>query len=117
LQDLPGLRTPWEPEGDTHTYQSYVLLVEEPARKSRDELALALGREGIAVRQGTHAVHCLGYYRRKYGLKESACPNAWRADRRSLTLPLYPGMDHVTQDRVIQAVRNVLHHHSTVGPD
>ncbi len=117
LQDLPGLRTPWEPEGDTHTYQSYVLLVEEQARKSRDELALALGREGIAVRQGTHAVHCLGYYRRKYGLKEAECPNAWRADRWSLTLPLYPEMDHITQDRVIQAVRNCLHHNSTVGPD
>ncbi len=108
LKGLPGLRTPYEPEGDTHTYQSYVLLVEEHARKSRDELAVALGREGIAVRQGTHAVHCLGYYRRKYGLKESDFPSAWRADRQSLTLPLYPEMDEATQGRVVTAVRDCL---------
>ena len=28
-----------------------------------------LGEKGIAVRQGTHAVHTLGYYQKKYGLK------------------------------------------------
>jgi dTDP-4-amino-4,6-dideoxygalactose transaminase len=59
------------------------------------------------VRQGTHAVHALGYYRRKYNLKESDCPGAWMADRNSLTLPLYPDMDEAAQDRVIAAVRDL----------
>jgi len=106
LKELPGLQTPWTPEGYTHTYQSYVLLREAGAPKSRDEAAAALNRSGIAVRQGTHAVHALAYYRRKYGLKESHCPNAWIADRQSLTLPLYPSMDEATQDRVIAALRD-----------
>jgi dTDP-4-amino-4,6-dideoxygalactose transaminase len=66
-----------------------------------------LSAAGIAVRQGTHAVHALGYYRRKYALKEPDCPNAWAADRGSLTLPLYPDMDEAAQDRVIAAVRDL----------
>jgi perosamine synthetase len=107
FERLPGLRAPTEPDGDTHPYQSYVLLVEAGAPKSRDELATALSVAGISVRQGTHAVHALGYYRRKYDLKESDCPDAWAADRRSLTLPLYPDMDEATQDRVITAIRDL----------
>ena len=105
--NLPGLRTPTEPDGDTHPYQSYVLLVEASAPRSRDELAMALSAAGISVRQGTHAVHALGYYRRKYNLKESDCPGAWMADRSSLTLPLYPDMDEAAQDRVIAAVMDL----------
>jgi len=106
FRDLPGVRTPLDPE-QTHTYQSYVLLLDQTAPRSRDEMAAHLTEAGISVRQGTHAVHALGYYRRKYGLERSACPKAWEADRRSLTLPLYPEMDESTQDHVIAAVRGL----------
>ncbi|MGH7318230.1 MAG: DegT/DnrJ/EryC1/StrS family aminotransferase [Candidatus Rokuibacteriota bacterium] len=103
--DFEGLATPVVPPGCVHTYQSYVCLVGEEAPVGRDELAEALGAEGIAVRQGTHAVHALGYYRRKYGLEEGDYPNASRADRRSLTLPLYPDLSTAEQDQVIEGVR------------
>lgn len=102
FRELPGLLPPTEPEGFFHTYQSYILLL---ASGRRDPLAGHLEKSGIAVRQGTHAVHALGYYRRRYGLKAKDFPRAWRADRDSLTLPLYPQMTEAEQGRVIEAVR------------
>jgi perosamine synthetase len=107
LAGIRGLDTPFVPDGYEHAYQSYVVRIEGGA-KTRDEVAVALTKDGISVRQGTHAVHALGYYRRKYCLKESDFPESWRADQRTLTLPLYSTMDHATQDRVIDALYKLL---------
>jgi perosamine synthetase len=107
LAGIRGLDTPFVPDGYEHAYQSYVVRIEGGA-KTRDEVAVALTKNGISVRQGTHAVHALGYYRRKYCLKESDFPESWRADQRTLTLPLYSTMDHATQDRVIDALYKLL---------
>lgn len=106
FHDLPGLRTPIDGDG-SHAYQAYVLLIDPDAPRTRDQIAAHLTSEGIAVRQGTHAAHALGYYRRKYDLGPARCPNAWQAEQRSLTLPLYPDMDDITQDRVIAAMKTL----------
>lgn len=102
--DLAALVTPIEPEGRRHVYQSYVTMVTDgPA--ARDRLAQSLQEAGIATRQGTHAVHALGYYRKKYGYAPEDVPRAWRADQQSLTLPLYAGMSEQEQRYVIEQVR------------
>lgn len=100
---LAGLTCPVEPPGYVHGYQSYVVLVTAPL--SRDDMAARLATEGIATRQGTHAVHTLGVYAAKYGLKPADFPNALAADRQSLALPLYPQMTDEEQDYVIARVR------------
>ena len=105
LTGLPGLRTPIEPDDCTHVYQSYVLWVEDGG-VARDALAERLEGQGIASRQGTHAVHALGYYRDRYDLSPEDFPNAWAADRQSLTLPLYATMSDDEQAYVIDAVRS-----------
>lgn len=107
LSEVDGLTLPTEPPGYRHVYQSYVTLVEESGAR-RDKAALALQDAGIATRQGTHAVHALGYYRDKYGLSAQDCPNAWTADRQSLTLPLYAGMTDAEQSYVVDRVSEVL---------
>lgn len=107
LSDLPGLALPSEPDGYTHVYQSYVTLIES-GHVERDRVALAMQAKGIATRQGTHAVHALGYYRDKYDLGLEDYPNAWIADQVSLTLPLYATMTDEEQDYVIQCLRYIL---------
>ncbi len=111
LAQIDGLITPAEPEGHRHSYQSYVtrLAVEEltePAivagHARRNEIMGALEEEGIATRQGTHAVHLLDYYRRTYGYSPMDLPGAFAADRLSLSLPLYAGMTDAEQDRVVE---------------
>lgn len=107
LSGTPGLTLPYVPADCEHAYQSYVTLVESSG-KERDRVAMELQSRGIATRQGTHAVHALRLYRRKYNLRPEDCPMAWRADRQSMTLPLYATMTDEEQDYVIAHVQEVM---------
>ncbi len=116
LRDAAGLVTPIEPEGCRHAYQSYVCRLEttdispkaiHAGNARRNAVMAALESEGIATRQGTHAVHMLGYYRQTFGFDAMDFPCAWAADQLSLTLPLYAEMSEADQDRVVE---RLVHH-------
>ena len=68
--------------------------------------ALALGE--MQSRPGTHAVHRLGYYRTRYGLKAEQFANAATAEDTTITLPIVPFMRAADQDRVVATVRKAL---------
>jgi dTDP-4-amino-4,6-dideoxygalactose transaminase len=111
LRRLDWLRRPVVPEDCQHSYQSYVCLFqpERPTLANVDRLRVArnalMGRletAGVATRPGTHAVHLLGYYHKKYGLSPEAFPNALFADHLSLALPIYPQMTDAEQDFVLE---------------
>ncbi|MDH4136375.1 MAG: DegT/DnrJ/EryC1/StrS family aminotransferase [Anaerolineae bacterium] len=117
LAEVEGLATPVVPDGYVHGYQAYVCLFrpEEPTldnvdqlHQQRNELMMRLEAKGIATRQGTHAPVILGYYAEKYGLRPEQFPNAYVADRLSLTLPLYAQMTDAEQDLVCQSLREAL---------
>ncbi len=99
LAGLDWLRLPVVPEGEEHGYQAYVCLYE---RDDRDALMAALEAEGIATRPGTHAPVETALYRDRYDLPDF--PNARRAERQSLALPLFAGMTDGEQDRVVDAL-------------
>ena len=109
LAELDWLETPLVPRGYIHGYQAYVCLFrrEEPGlenveyfHEQRNQLMMQLEASGIATRQGTHAPVILGYYSNKYNLRPEQFPNAYLADRLSLTLPLYAQMTNDEQDFV-----------------
>ena len=124
LKEERNLITPWVPDNYTHTYQSYVCLFTNgesrenimsytPGKinelnKIRNRIMFALEDKGIAVRQGTHAVHTLGYYKNKYGLRFQDCFASYIADRLSLTLPLYADMTEQEFNYVILNLRKIL---------
>jgi dTDP-4-amino-4,6-dideoxygalactose transaminase len=116
LRDAAGLVRPDEPAGCRHAYQSYVCRLDtadlssrsiEAGNAQRNAVMAALESEGIATRQGTHAVHMLGYYRHAFGFEAMDFPCAWAADQLSLTLPLYAEMSEADQDRVVE---RLVHH-------
>lgn len=59
---------------------------------------------GIATRQGTHAVHMLGYYRNRFGYKPEDMINAYACDHLSITLPLYVGITAEDQEYIIDTI-------------
>lgn len=67
-----------------------------------------LEEQGIATRQGTHAVHTLGYYKDKNNFKDEDFLMSYAADRLSIALPLYAGMSDEEFDYVIQNIKNAL---------
>jgi perosamine synthetase len=112
------IKAPFVPAGYAHAYQSYVCLyqghalppIEEGAidwcvieewNKERNRMMAFLEKEGIAVRQGTHAVHTLSYYKKKYGLRDYDYPFSYIADRLSITIPLYCGLEERDQQRIV----------------
>jgi perosamine synthetase len=114
LADLDWLTAPRVPAGYLHGYQAYVCLFApevptldnvEDLHRRRNQLMRRLEQAGVATRQGTHAPVILGYYRRKYDLSVERFPNAYIADRLTLTLPLYPQMTEAEQDRVVDELR------------
>ena len=115
LSDLSWLRTPPVPDGFEHGYQSYVCLIRkqafgdslEKANLFRNRLMGDLEKNGIATRQGTHAVHTLGYYRDKYSIDEHDYPNSFEADRLSITLPLFAEMTDEEQGYAAEKIRDI----------
>lgn len=121
LKDRCQILIPYVPEGYTHGYQSYVCLFTggnelkgltmdkiERLNVKRNHIMARLEERGIATRQGTHAVHTLGYYRNKYKLQEKDFLNSYAADRLSITLPLYADMTDEEFDYVVTNIREVL---------
>ena len=121
LKDSGKLILPYIPDGYVHSFQSFVCLYigenglndlnMEKIRKlniERNKLMFDLWDKGIGVRQGTHAVHTLGYYKNKYALKESDFPNSYAADRLSIALPLYAGMTEGEFDYVVEKIKESL---------
>ena len=68
---------------------------------------LELEEQGIATRQGTHAVVSTRYYRERYDLVPEQFPAASLAESLTLTLPLFPQMTEEEQDFVVSALQHV----------
>lgn len=118
LERLPFLIPPKVPEGFYHTYQSYVCMVNtavlgfsgvEEGGKFRNELLDRLEKDGVSTRQGTHAVHMLGYYKNRFGYKPEDLPCAYACDHLSITLPLYVQMSDSDQEYVVEMIEKMRH--------
>ena len=117
LSSIGWLRTPVTPSGFVHGYQAYVCLFrpEDPTLRNverlsqkRNELMSALEAGGVATRQGTHAAALVGYYAKKYNLRPELFPNAYMAERLSLTLPLFAQMSDDEQNFVCGSLEETL---------
>lgn len=114
---LPEFITPYVPNDYFHTYQSYVCMFDleklhldsvAAGGEYRNMLLQKLEDIGIATRQGTHAVHMLGYYRNRFGYKPEDFPNAYACDHLSITLPLYVQMNDSDQEYVVKSIRKTI---------
>lgn len=116
LSCLSWIKIPFVPDNCIHGYQSYVCLFlpDEPSsskkvekmHKMRNKLMDILEEKGIATRQGTHAVHTLGYYQKTYSIKETDYFNSYVADRLTITLPLYYNLSEEEQNWVIKQIKD-----------
>ncbi|WP_284643233.1 DegT/DnrJ/EryC1/StrS family aminotransferase [Paenibacillus silviterrae] len=107
------LIAPRAPQNYYHTYQSYVCMLDreklemdtiEAAGEFRNALLTRLEEQGVSTRQGTHAVHLLGYYREAYQYKPEDFPVSYACDKLSITLPLYVQMSDEDQYHVIDMI-------------
>ncbi|MBD3246217.1 MAG: aminotransferase class I/II-fold pyridoxal phosphate-dependent enzyme [Candidatus Omnitrophica bacterium] len=118
---IPALSPPSMPSGYQHSYQSYVCLFTDgedlktftkekidALNIRRNKIMSALEEKGISTRQGTHAVHTLGYYKNKYALRDEDFLASYAADRLSIALPLYPSMTDEEFDYVVTHIKKAI---------
>ena len=110
LQELNGLdwlQLPHIPSYAEHSWQSFVTLVKPECGKNRNELMEQLQQKGIATRPGTHAIHSLDYYRKKYKLSKNDFPNAQCLNDFSMAIPLHNKMSVPDYNYVVQAIKEL----------
>lgn len=115
LLDIEWLSTPLRDEGYIHGFQAYVCTfmanevnpdnVSEINAK-RNSFMDYLQKHGVSTRPGTHAVHMLDYYKKKYNLHQEDFPGAYIADQSSIAFPLFPSMKQEEFDYVITTIKN-----------
>lgn len=119
LADIRWLQLPHRHPDYVHGYQSYVCLYEPElatlerhadALERRNAVMAALEEQQIITRQGTHSAAHTRYYSEKYGIAPSHFPNAYVAERLSLTLPLYADMTESESEQVVDALQRLAVH-------
>jgi len=66
-----------------------------------------LQSQGISTRPGTHAVHMLGYYKDRFGIKPEDYPNARNCDRWSMAIPLHNRMSEEDYQCIVGALKQL----------
>jgi dTDP-4-amino-4,6-dideoxygalactose transaminase len=102
------LQTPNVPSEYDHGWQAYVCYVDEVrAPMPRNDLMESLQAMGISTRPGTHAVHMLGYYKDRFGIRPEDFPGAWDCDRYTLALPLHNRMTAADYHYVVASLKEL----------
>ena len=90
LADVAGVRAPVCPSGYSHSYQSYVVILDDSI--DRDRIIVEMRKRDVETTLGTYGMHLQPFFQERYGYRSEMFPNATRAHFQALTLPLYPGM-------------------------
>lgn len=102
LSGLAGIELPREVAPARHVYNSYTIRVRGGRR---DEAQKALASRGV----GTMIYYPVPLHRLPvYEAPAGAYPEAERAAAEVLSIPLWPGMPESVQDRVVEALREIL---------
>lgn len=99
---------PFRPAWSEHSFQSYVIRLVEGGGGRRNRVMDHLAEHRIQTRPGTHAVHRLGYFARKYRLRPEQFPNACLAEDTTITLPIFPGMSASDAEYVVGILTSAL---------
>ncbi|MGW9629796.1 DegT/DnrJ/EryC1/StrS family aminotransferase [Agromyces sp. NPDC055520] len=88
LRSVDGVRVPIVPEHVVHSFQSYVVLLDDQI--DRDAVIVEMRRREVETTLGTYSMHLQPYFAGRFGIDDGALPQATRAHHQALTLPLYP---------------------------
>ena len=121
LSNILELQVPFVPEGYKHAYQSYTCIFTDGEDISnlnkvqidrinikRNSFMKKLEDMNIATRQGTHAIHTLGYYKEKNKFEDEDFLMSYAADKLSVVLPLYPSMSDEEFNYVVSNIKIAL---------
>jgi dTDP-4-amino-4,6-dideoxygalactose transaminase len=103
FSSIPCLELP--PHGVGHSWHLYALRV-KPGKcdVTRDALVGKLAEKGIGTSVHFIPLHTMPYYAQRYSLTPESFPNAYSMFERSISLPIWQGMDLSMAERVAAEV-------------
>ena len=108
LTSIPWLSLPNFSDDYKHGWQSFVLLIdEEKAPCTRNEIMERLQEAGISTRPGTHAVHMLRFYKEKYNIQPEDYPGAQIANDKSISIPLHNRMVKEDFEYIVHSLKSI----------
>ncbi len=106
LAGLKGFVEPVEPADHFHTYQSFVIVLED--QYNRDQVIAKMRAAGVETTLGTYAMHAQPSFAKRYGTKPGDLPVSNRLQNQALTLPLYPQMTPADLELVARSLESAL---------
>ncbi|MHA1237644.1 MAG: DegT/DnrJ/EryC1/StrS family aminotransferase [Candidatus Odinarchaeia archaeon] len=97
------LQLPIEPNGFYHAYNQYTIRC-----KKRDKLKAKLASKGIQTRVYYPILIPLQKYYRHLGYKPGDFPNAEKATKECLSLPVHPGLTEDDLNKIVKAVKECM---------
>jgi len=108
LSDLPLILPSTPKSGSTHAWHLYAVQLSDETHITRDHVLSYLYEAGIGCSVHYIPLHLQPYWRDRYKLKPELFPNSQRVFERSISLPLHTKVSDADQDRVIDALHQVL---------
>lgn len=108
LAGLPLLVPPKPKDSDLHSWHLYVIRLKESAPISREVFIEQMAVKGIGCSVHYIPLHLHPYWRDTYNLRPENFPCALAAYQQAVSLPIYTKMTEADQERVIQAVKEIL---------
>ena len=112
LADCDYIRTPSIFPVRKNVYQTYHILLDE--RIERDKLIKDLLENGIQTNFGAHALHCLTYFKDKYGYEDTDFPVAEQAYKKGLALPIGDHLEDGDIEFIVEKLRMILDEYAGV---
>ncbi|MBK9312677.1 MAG: DegT/DnrJ/EryC1/StrS family aminotransferase [Acidobacteria bacterium] len=106
--DLPVRLPAHAPEGGLHAWHLYVIRLNQTAPVIRDEFISRMADRGIGCSVHFIPLHLHPFWREELRLQPEDYPVALHEYERAVSLPLYTRMSEADQQRVIDAVREIL---------
>jgi len=91
-----------------HAYHLYVVRISRAGRRDRDAVFAGLAARNIEASVHFVPLHLQPYFQEAWGYKQGQFPRAEAAFREILSLPLHAGMHDDDQDRVIEAIEELV---------
>lgn len=109
---MSEVEIPGAPAHVRHAWHLYVLKLRlEELAIDRNQFFDELRARGVCCSVHFIPLHLMPYYREQYGYQRGDFPEAERQFDRILSLPLYPALTDDEVERVIAAVKDVVHEH------
>jgi dTDP-4-amino-4,6-dideoxygalactose transaminase len=105
LAGVKGVRILRTVDNSRHARHLFTVLV-PPGR--RDAMLHSLQARGIGVAVNYRPIHLLKYYRKTFGYKNGDFPVAEDIGKRTITLPLYPGLKQEEIEYVIRTLKSLM---------